>query len=95
MIVVKGLKKRLRAVEYFKHFDHGAADDKSVIDLSDIDQFAYSAIVRKLRQKATPAQVRDFLRLYKRQFDKSVKAGLHAPDKMASTNHHAKIQQAA
>ena len=75
--------KRLKRVEYFKHFDHNSADDKSVIDLSDIDQFAYSAIVRKLHQNATPEQLREFLRLYKRQFDKSVKAGLHAPDKMA------------
>lgn len=76
-------RKRLRAVEYFKHFDHSSADDKDVIDLTDIDEFAYSAIMRKLRQKAAPEQVRQFLTMFKKEFDKALKGKLHKPEKIA------------
>lgn len=82
----KGAEKRLKQVEYFKHFDHAEADDKSIIDLTDIDEFAYSAIMRKLRLKGTPEQVRQFLNLYKQQFDKAVKGKIHKPERIALQN---------
>jgi hypothetical protein len=81
-------EKRLKQVEYFKHLDKSnAEDDKSkVIDLTDIDEFAYSAIMRKLRHKASPEQVKQFLVLYKNQFDKAVKGKVHKPDRIALQN---------
>lgn len=80
-----GAKKRLKQVEYFKHFDHSNADD-SVIDLSDSDEFAYSAIIRKLREKANKEQVNLFLKIFKIQFDKAVKNKLQKPEKVALQN---------
>jgi hypothetical protein len=76
--------KRLRQVEYFK--DHDKADDDDIIDLTDIDEFAYSAIMRKLRQEANPNQVRSFLKLFKAYFDRAVKSDKHAPEKVALQN---------
>lgn len=77
-------EKRLKQVEFFKHFDHSEAkDDKSIIDLTDADEFAYSAIVRKLREKASSEQVMQFLRLFKIQFDKAVKEKLNKPERIA------------
>jgi hypothetical protein len=83
--------KRLRQVEYFKHHkDKSNADnqvmDEKVIDLTDADDFSYSAIMRKMRQKASKEQVRDFLRLFKTQFDKAVKNKLQKPEKIALQN---------
>lgn len=80
-----GAEKRLRQVEYFKHKDDNSADD-SVIDLTDIDDFSYSALMRKLRQKASKEQVKNFLKLYKLQFDKAVKNKLQKPEKVALQN---------
>jgi hypothetical protein len=83
----KGAEKRLSRVEYFKHFDHSKVDDNThIIDLTDADEFAYSAIMRKLRQKAKPEQVRKFLMIFKRQFDKAVKGKMHKPEKIALQN---------
>ena len=79
-------EKRLRAVEYFKHLDKSKADDKDIIDLTDIDEFVYSAVMRKLNQKATKEQVLEFMRLFKMQFDKAVKNKLHKPDHIALQN---------
>lgn len=85
----QGAEKRLKQVEFFKHLDKSHADDEKaskIIDLTKIDEFAYSAIMRQLRQKATPEQVRQFLVIYKQQFDKAVKAKLHKPEKIALQN---------
>ena len=80
-------KKRLSQIEYFKHFDHSNVEDGSaIIDLTDIDEFAYSAIMRRLRQKAKPEQVKQFLAIFKQQFDKAVKGKLHKPEKVALQN---------
>jgi hypothetical protein len=82
-----GAEKRLKQVEYFKHFDHASAEDGyKPIDLTDIDEFAYSAIMRKLREKASPEQVRHFLTIYKNQFDKAVKGKTNKPDRVALQN---------
>lgn len=81
-------EKRLKQVEYFKHFDHANVEDEktTIIDLSDADEFAYSAFMRKLRQKANPEQVKQFLQIYKLQFDKAVKNKLTKPEKVALQN---------
>jgi|SRR5208282_540422 len=83
----KAAEKRLKQVEYFKHFDHSDTDDKSsIIDLTDIDEFAYSAVMRKLRQKGSPEQVKVFLQLFKQQFDRAVKGKAHKPERIALQN---------
>lgn len=79
-------EKRLRQVEYFKHKDDNKSDDAPVIDLMDIDDFSYSAVLRKLRQKADKEQVKFFLKIYKLQFDKAIKNKLQKPDKVALQN---------
>lgn len=86
----KGAEKRLKQVEYFKHLDKSKADDKGnpiePIDLTDADEFSYSAIMRKLREKAEPEQVKQFLHLFKTQFDKAVKGKVNKPERVALQN---------
>lgn len=81
---------RLRQVEYFKHQDKNKADqlaaDNQAIDLSDVDDFSYSAMMRKIRQEASKEQVRDFLKLFKSHFDKAVKNKLQKPERVALQN---------
>jgi hypothetical protein len=78
---------RLRQVEYFKHHDHDKADaSNQSLDLTDIDDFSYSAIMRKLRHKASKEQVRDFLKLFKSYFDRAVKKKVQKPEKVALQN---------
>jgi hypothetical protein len=80
-----GAEKRLRQVEYFKHRDQHSAEDKE-LDLTDVEEFSYSAIMRKLREKADKEQVRLFLTLYKKHFDNAVKDKLQKPEKVALQN---------
>src|ERR1700688_3356527 len=68
-----------------KTSDKSKADD-AVIDLTDIDEFAFSAIMRKLRKAANPHQVKNFLKLFKLYFDKAVKSDKHSPEKVALQN---------
>lgn len=83
----KGAEKRLKQVEYFKHLDKSHADDSpNAIDLTDIDEFSYSAIMRKMREKASPEQVKQFLQLFKAQFDKAVKGKVNKPERIALQN---------
>jgi hypothetical protein len=86
----KGAEKRLKQVEYFKHLDKSKADDQGnliePIDLTDADEFSYSAIMRKLREKASEQQVREFLKLFKMQFDKAVKGKINKPERVALQN---------
>lgn len=81
-----GAQKRLRQVEYFKHVDKSKVEDQKAIDLTDIDDFSYSAIMRKLRQKSSKEQVGHFLKLFKNHFDKAVKNKLQKPEKVALQN---------
>lgn len=78
--------KRLRQVEYFKHHDANNTEDAESIDLRDADDFSYSAIMRQMREKASKEQVREFLKLFKTQFDKAVKDKLQKPEKVALQN---------
>jgi len=86
----KGAEKRLKQVEYFKHLDKDKVDDsgKAVdrIDLTDADEFSYSAIMRRIRQRATPEQVKEFLKIFKTQFDKAVKGKMNKPERVALQN---------
>jgi hypothetical protein len=78
---------RLRQIEYFKHQDKNTNEDQpKAIDLTDIDEFSYSAVMRKLRQKTSKEQVREFLRLFKIHFDKAVKNKIQKPEKVALQN---------
>lgn len=86
--------ERLRQVEYFKeHKDNDKAEDQSVIDLTDADDLTYSAIMRKMRKKANPEQVRKFLTLFKLEFDKAVKKKLQKPEKVALQNSLVKFNK--
>lgn len=77
--------KRLHQVEFFKHQDDNEASEK-VIDLMGAVDFSYSAIMREMRQQASKEQVREFLTLFKKEFDKAVKAKLQKPEKVALQN---------
>jgi hypothetical protein len=86
----KAAEKRLRQVEFFKHLDKSKTDDNGAIvepiDLTDIDEFTYSAIMRKIRQKAETDQVKIFLKLFKTYFDKAVKGKVNKPERIALQN---------
>jgi hypothetical protein len=77
-------KKRLGQIEFFKHKcdDQNNINDKP-IDLTDADDFSYSAIMRKLYQKASQAQILVFMQIFKTEFDHAVKKELQKPDKIA------------
>jgi len=61
-------------------------EDKDIIDLTKAADFSYSAIMRELRQHASKEQVREFLVLFKKEFDKAVKLKLQKPEKVALQN---------
>jgi len=77
--------KRLKQVEYFKHKDENAAEDKA-IDLTKINDFSFSAIMREMRQHASKEQVHLFLTIFKKEFDKAVRAKLQKPERVALQN---------
>lgn len=76
--------RKLPGGKYRVPCDSNATDD--VIDLMDADDFSFSAIMRKMREKASKEQVREFLKLFKVQFDKAVKNKLQKPEKVALQN---------
>lgn len=86
----KAAEKRLRQIEFFKHLDKSKADDQGnaidPIDLTGADEFSYSALMRKLRQEASPEQVKAFLQLFKVQFDRAVKQKINKPERIALQN---------
>jgi len=78
-------EKRLKQVEYFKHKDNNAADDE-IIDLTDLDELSYSALLRKLRKKVPKECVHEFLHIYQDQFNKAIKNNLQKPESIAMQN---------
>ena len=78
-----GARHRLRQVEFFKHKDKHSVEDGEVIDLTGAAEFTYSSIMRELRQKCSKEQVMDFLKIFKKIFDNSVKNKLQKPEKIA------------
>ncbi len=63
-------KKRLRQVEYFKHLKKSASENK--LDLSKIEKFTYSAIMRKINQQLGKDACLNFAKVYKKIFDKNL-----------------------
>jgi len=77
-------EKRLQQVEYFKHKDQAAADSVNyVIDLTQADEFSYSAIMRCLRKQCDKEQIIYFLKVFKKYFDTAVKEKLQKPERVA------------
>lgn len=60
--------KRLQQVEFFKH-KKAIKEDSSVIDLSNLTDLTYSAIMRELRKTGNYEVVKNFLTIYKQIFD--------------------------
>lgn len=58
-------KKRLKQIEFFKH----KKASKKIIDLTNISEISYSAIMRELRNQCDYEIVEDFLSLFKQIFD--------------------------
>jgi hypothetical protein len=68
----KAAKKRLRQVEYFKHLDKKKKIKKSAakkLDLTKIEDFSYSAIMRKINQQLEKKDCLKFSKIYKKLFD--------------------------
>lgn len=65
-------KKRLQQVEYFKWKGKKKKASKDEIDLTDIHDLSYSAIMRDLRKQCDQEIVTDFLTTYKNCFDRLV-----------------------
>lgn len=82
-------KNRLKQVEFFKHIeDNNKAEDeaKSIIDLSEVEELSYSALLRKLRKNAPKECVMEFLKIYNNQFNRAVKKNLQKPEAIAMQN---------
>jgi len=82
-------KKRLKQVEFFKHLDdNNQAEEKAkqIIDLSEVDELSYSALLRQLRKNAPKECVRLFLQIYNNQFNKAIRDGLQKADSVAMKN---------
>ena len=88
----KEARQRLYMVEWFKSLDSEKKRKvrkkkaSDTVDLTGIDDFSFSAIMRKLRKNASPEQVRQFLSLYKKEFDRAVKEGLQKSESVALQN---------
>lgn len=85
----KEARQRLYMIEWFKSLDSKKKRKKKAsdsLDLTNIDDFSFSAIMRNLRKNATPEQVRQFLSLYKKEFDRAVKEGLQKSESVALQN---------
>jgi len=78
-------KKRLQQVEFFKH-DLNRAEDKKEIDLTKVEDFSYSAMMRQIRKQCDQEQVRLFLEIYHSLFEKAVKNNLENPPHVALQN---------
>lgn len=81
-------KNRLRQVEFFKHLDKNNALDsqQDTIDLIDLEELSYSALLRKLNKNATKEAVLKFMEIYKKQFDRAVKEKLQKPESVSMQN---------
>lgn len=76
-----------KSIERLKKIkDYKEDTDANTIDLTGATDFSYSAIMREMRQNASEEQVRLFLTLFKKEFDKAVKTKLQKPEKVALQN---------
>jgi hypothetical protein len=59
--------------------------DKNIIDLTKIDDFSFSATMRKLRPALSQEELFQFLKLYRQYFDNAVKENLQKVETVALT----------
>lgn len=78
--------ERLSQVEFFKHKDKNSLQDVKKIDLTKIDDFSYSAIMRSLRKQLNQNQILSFLKIFKMYFDKAIKNNLENSERVALQN---------
>ena len=71
----------------------GDEEETKTIDLTGAVDFSYSALMREFRQHADKDQVRLFLTLFKKEFDKAVKSKLNKPEKIALQNAMVKFDK--
>lgn len=64
-------KKRLRQIEFFKH----KKASSQALDLSQVKNVGYSAIMRELNKQGDEEMTKCFLKLYKECFDHSILRG--------------------
>jgi hypothetical protein len=57
--------------------------DTEIIDLTKMDDFSYSAAMRKLREKLSQEELFQFLKLFKQYFDEANKENLQKPETIA------------
>ena len=57
--------------------------DNKTIDLTGLDEFSFSSLMRELRKKATKEQCNFFLKTHKLYFDKAVRDEIKNPEKIA------------
>lgn len=69
---MKAAKKRLKNVEMFKHMKRLKKKASVEIDLSNIEDFSYSAIMRQINKQVGESVCRDFAEIYKKYFDQYV-----------------------
>ena len=81
-------EKRLKQIEYFKYLEKKEKNDinsvkDKVIDLTKIEDFSYSAIMRQLRQQCDDKTVQYFMKLFKKNFDAAYCENIKDPAKHA------------
>lgn len=74
-------EKRLQQIEMFKHMKKKA--EKEVVDLTKMDDFSFSAAMRKLRAQLSQDELFQFLKLYKEYYDKATKENLQKAEIIA------------
>ena len=78
-------EKRLKQIEYFKHKKKKKASDinPECVDLTELDNLSYSAVMRELRQQCDNEAVLFFLNTFKSVFDKLIFDGQEHPAEKA------------
>lgn len=74
---------RLKQIEMFKHMKKKSSNDR--VDLSKIENFSFSAVMRKLRKQLSQELLNEFLSAYKFNFDNAIVDGLQKPETLALT----------
>jgi len=69
-------EERLKQVEMFKHLKKEAA----ALDLTKIEAFSYSSIMRKINKQLDQAAAKEFATIYKKYFDKQILSGNNNPE---------------
>lgn len=78
--------KRLRQIEYFKHKKKkrkSAGEELGPIDLTKLEELAYSGVMRELRKQCDIETVQEFLTVFKKIFDAIVLNGEDNPAEKA------------